>query len=94
MPVSSDDVIPLVIGGVLELIGLVCIVHLIRRPDGGRWRKLGFGLLLLVPILGPLIYGGMYELPEAKEGDMWGSGAGMTGDVTGSPNHDGDGHGP
>lgn len=46
-----------------ELVSLFLIISLWRRGDKW-WRKFFWTLIVVVPILGPLFYGGMYRLPS------------------------------
>gem|GEM_PF-3731747 len=48
----------------LELVSVACLVHLWRRAPGGVLHKVVWSVLVLVPVLGPLFYGGLYSVPE------------------------------
>ena len=47
---------------ILESLSLACLVHLWHQPDRPL-RKLLWSLAVLLPAMGPLLYGGMYQLP-------------------------------
>ena len=55
----------IIIGAVSELIALHCAVGLWRSEASG-WRKLFWILVLLIPIMGPIFYGGLFELPPVQ----------------------------
>jgi hypothetical protein len=52
----------------VELVGVACLVHLWRRPaTRSMVRRLGWSLMLLVPLIGPLLYGAAYEPLERQD---------------------------
>jgi hypothetical protein len=51
--------------GALETLSLFCAVRLWRRQDR-VWRKLAWTSVLALPLLGPLLYGGLYEMPSIQ----------------------------
>ena len=55
----------------LEAIGLLCLVRLWRRRDGGSVvRRLAWSVALVVPLLGPLFYGAVRTpLPPQADGE-------------------------
>lgn len=54
---------------VLQVISVACAVHLWVRARGSRLRKALWSPLVLLPLLGPLAYGSVYEPPPvAGEG--------------------------
>lgn len=55
----------IVIAAVSELIGVWCVVGL-WRSRVSVVRKLVWTVVLLVPVLGPVFYGGMFELPPVQ----------------------------
>jgi hypothetical protein len=55
----------IIITAVSTLIALGCAVHLWRRR-ASVLRKLFWTLVLLVPIVGPVFYGGMFEVPSIQ----------------------------
>jgi hypothetical protein len=57
----------LVVLGILELLSLVAIGHLwTRRGKDPVGRRILWSLIILVPGLGPLLYGGMYQPPSVQ----------------------------
>jgi len=57
-----------VIAAVLGSVSVACVIHLWARARGGVGHKLAWTLLTLVPVLGPLFYGGFYTLPSEQAG--------------------------
>ena len=59
--------VPLWFWGLLlsELVSLVCLVVLWRRPDS-IWKKLLWTAALTLPVVGPLLFGGLYEPPSVQ----------------------------
>jgi hypothetical protein len=51
----------------LGLVSLLCLIHLWRK-DGGLAYKLIWSVLVLIPLVGPLFYGGFYDPPSIKPG--------------------------
>jgi hypothetical protein len=50
------------LGSVIGLLGVGCLVHLWWRPESKHVAvKLGWSLLVLLPLVGPLLYGALYE---------------------------------
>jgi NO-binding membrane sensor protein with MHYT domain len=56
---------PIIIAAVSEVIALWCAVGLWRSRASG-WQKLFWSLVLLIPVVGPMFYGGMFELPSVQ----------------------------
>jgi len=48
-----------------QLISLGCVVGL-RRSRSSLAKKFIWTLVLLVPVFGPVFYGGMFELPSVQ----------------------------
>ena len=57
----------LVVAIVLELISVACVVHLLLRHDP-LWKRLLWIPAVLLPIIGPLLYGSLYSAPTSAEG--------------------------
>jgi hypothetical protein len=55
----------IVIAGASELIALWCAVGL-WRSKVSVLRKFIWSVVLLVPVFGPVFYGGMFELPPVQ----------------------------
>jgi hypothetical protein len=49
-----------------ELIGVACIIHLWRRP-APLWKRLFWSPVLLLPLIGPLLYGALFEPPGPQD---------------------------
>lgn len=50
------------------LISLACAIHAVRRR-GPIWKRAMWTLVVFLPLLGPLLYGGLYErlLPHGDD---------------------------
>jgi hypothetical protein len=70
---------------ILESFSAACLVHLWMRADAPTWKKLVWTLPVLLPVLGPLLYGGMFSVPGRHGDSPFDSIEGITGDG-------GDGH--
>ena len=46
-----------------ELVSVLCVAHLLRRRVPTT-KKLIWTPLLLLPLVGPLLYGGLFEAPS------------------------------
>ena len=57
----------LVVASCAELIGLALVIHLWRQR-ASVVLKLLWTLVLLIPLLGPLLYGGLFEVPSPQPG--------------------------
>ena len=57
---------------VLQVISAACAAHLWARGRGSIVRKALWSPLVLLPVLGPLLYGSVYE-PPSIEGEGMGS---------------------
>ena len=53
-----------------ESVSVVCAGHLWLKAHGSIFKKLLWTPLILLPILGPLAYGGLYEAPEIQPEDL------------------------
>jgi hypothetical protein len=51
----------------LESASALCALHLWGRAGGGSAKKVLWTFVLLVPVLGPLFYGAMYDAPDEQE---------------------------
>lgn len=51
--------------GVAWLISLLCLIFLWRKPDT-LLRKIIWSFILIIPILGPIFYGGFYKVPPTQ----------------------------
>lgn len=64
------------------LVSFALIVHLWWRPEGGWPKRLFWTLVVCVPIMGWIFYGGLYRVPEKNQikaqggASGWGTGAG------------------
>jgi len=55
---------------IVEVGGLACLVHLLLRRDVW-WKKALWTPVVLLPAIGPLLYGGMYQVPTPqREGEQ------------------------
>ena len=45
----------------MEAISLICLAHLWRRRDARLGQKLGWSIVMLVPLVGPLFYGSVFR---------------------------------
>ncbi|MDB5221301.1 MAG: hypothetical protein JWO86_9228 [Myxococcaceae bacterium] len=55
----------------IEAVGAGCVVHLWMRARGSITKKIVWTPLLLVPALGPLFYGAIYDgPPEQQDEDL------------------------
>jgi hypothetical protein len=50
---------------VSELVSVLCAVQLWRKSDR-VWRKALWTSILAIPGLGPLLYAGVYDLPDVQ----------------------------
>lgn len=48
----------------VQLISVLCVVHLWWRHDATTPQKLSLTLMVLIPVLGPLLYGYIYKPAE------------------------------
>jgi hypothetical protein len=48
-------------------VNLACTVHMWTRAPGGAGNKLLFTVAQVVPLLGGLVYGGLYQPPAPQE---------------------------
>jgi hypothetical protein len=55
----------IVIAAISELVAIWCGVGL-WRSRASVLKKLFWSLVLLVPVVGPVFYGGMFELPSVQ----------------------------
>ena len=75
MTISTSDIVGLVI---VEAMSLVLLAGLWRRKRVPLVRRLGWSVVLLLPVLGPVVYlmlkpfpaSGSVEAPEVDEFDM------------------------
>jgi hypothetical protein len=51
----------------LELVSVLCALHLWARAPGSAAKKVVWTFLVLVPVLGPLFYGAIYDAPGEQE---------------------------
>lgn len=58
---------------VLQVISVACAVHLWVRGRGSRLRKALWSPVVLVPLLGPLVYGSVYEVPSPQPPGLQGN---------------------
>ena len=57
-----------VVMGVGWTVNLGCTIHMWARARGRAGKKLLFTAAQVVPLLGGLVYGGLYQPPEPQEG--------------------------
>ena len=50
---------------ILEIISLCCLVHLWVKSDHIT-KNLLWSVVVLIPLIGPIIYGGLFKLPPPK----------------------------
>jgi len=50
----------------LEVLSVACLLHLWWRGRGSLVRRLSWSPLTLVPLVGPLLYGALYEAPSVQ----------------------------
>ena len=56
-----------IIVGVLEAVSLACVYHLwTRRPAAPLGRRLVWTVVTLVPTVGALLYGALYQPPSIQ----------------------------
>src|SRR5215475_9989713 len=63
----------------LEPISVYTLIHLWRRPDSDRWKRIFWTPAVLVPLFGPLAYGALHSPPPPND-----PGSGQRGGVFGS----------
>ncbi len=54
----------------LESVSILCALHLWGKASGGATKKILWTFVVLVPVLGPLFYGGVYEAPKEQDEDL------------------------
>lgn len=57
---------------VLQVISLACVIHLWARGRGSLLRKAVWSPLALLPLVGPLLYGAVYEVPSPQHAHLQG----------------------
>ena len=73
----------IIIAAVSEVIAIWCAVNL-WRCRASLMRKLFWTLILIVPVVGPAFYGGIFELPSVQS-----EGLRSTNEWDGPRSHDG-----
>ena len=63
----------------LEPISVYALLHLWRRPDSVRWKRIVWTPAILVPLFGPIAYGALHTPPPPND-----PGSGQRGGVFGS----------
>ena len=48
-------------------LSVVCVIHLWTRALGGPGKKLLWTGIMLVPVMGPLFYGAIYDVPSEQD---------------------------
>jgi hypothetical protein len=66
MRLPTEDEMPILL--VVELLGGACCVHL-WRTAAPLWKKLLWTPVILLPVLGPLLYGSVFRAPKPHEED-------------------------
>jgi hypothetical protein len=56
--------------GVLELVSVLCALHLWTKAPGSAAKKTLWTVVVLVPIMGPLFYGAIYDPPSEQDDDL------------------------
>jgi len=51
---------------IAEAVSVLATIHLWMKAGGSPLRKACWTPITLVPVLGPLLYGGMYSMPEEQ----------------------------
>ena len=64
----------------LETVSVLCALHLWARAPGSTAKKVAWTFVVLVPVLGPLFYGGTYEAPSEQDEDLRASESNTDGD--------------
>jgi hypothetical protein len=59
----ADTQIVIAVLALSEIIAFFCALRLWRREHSWA-RRIGWSLVLVLPILGPLLYGGIYGRPD------------------------------
>lgn len=54
----------------LEAVSVLCAVHLWTRARGGTGKKVVWTFVTLVPVMGPLFYGAIYDAPAEQSEDL------------------------
>lgn len=54
----------------LGAVSVLCVAHLWMRAGGSVTKKLLWTPVLLVPALGPLFYGAIYDAPPEQDEDL------------------------
>lgn len=54
----------------VESVSVACAVHLWAKARGGVVKKTAWTPLVLLPVLGPLAYGGLYDEPDVQPEDL------------------------
>lgn len=54
----------------IEAISAACVVHLWVRARGSVAKKLLWTPVVLVPVIGPLFYGAIYEAPSEQDDSL------------------------
>ena len=52
---------------VLEAVSVACLIHLWARAPGSVAKKILWTPIALVPAIGPLFYGAIYDAPSEQE---------------------------
>jgi hypothetical protein len=52
--------------GLSEVVAMLCLIGLWRRKRDGFGRRLFWSAVLLIPVIGPVAYGGFYEMPSVQ----------------------------
>ena len=50
-------------------LSVVCVIHLWKYSEGSVPRKLVWSAVMLFPIMGPLMYGAIYDAPSEQDED-------------------------
>ena len=56
---------PLVLLVVSAVVGALCTAHLWRR-QAPVWKRLLWTVVVFIPAIGPLLYGGLFEVPSVQ----------------------------
>ena len=55
---------------VLELVSVLCVLHLWKKAAGSTAKKVLWSFVVLVPVMGPLFYGAIYDAPSEQDEDL------------------------
>ena len=54
----------------LEMVSVLCALHLWTKAQGSTAKKVLWSFVVLVPVMGPLFYGAVYDAPAEQDEDL------------------------